>query len=118
MKLLKALNNNVALVLDDEKRESVVMGRGVAFHVKIGQHIDSSLVEKHFVLNGRSGRKDFDSLLKRITVEDIELASGIIKQGEIRLGYRCIDSILLTLSDHLGLMMERAKNCSFFESDL
>lgn len=110
MKLLKALNNNVALVLDDEKRESVVMGRGVAFHVKIGQHIDSSLVEKHFVLNGRSGRKDFDSLLKRITVEDIELASGIIKQGEIRLGYRCNDSILLTLSDHLGLMMERAKD--------
>ena len=46
MKLLKALNNNVALVLDDEKRESVVMGRGVAFHVKIGQHIDSSLVER------------------------------------------------------------------------
>lgn len=31
MKLIKALNNNVALVLDNKKRESVVMGRGVAF---------------------------------------------------------------------------------------
>lgn len=33
MKLIKALNNNVALVLDARKRESVVMGRGVAFNV-------------------------------------------------------------------------------------
>ena len=47
---------------DDEKTESVVVGRGVAFSVKIGQHIDPSLVEKHFVLNGKKGRKDFDSL--------------------------------------------------------
>ena len=52
VKLLKALNNNVALVLDDKRMESVVMGRGVAFNVKVGQHINSSLVEKHFVLNG------------------------------------------------------------------
>ena len=118
MKLLKALNNNVALVLDDEKTESVVMGRGVAFSVKIGQHIDSSLVEKHFVLNGKKGRKDFDSLLKRITVNDIELASGIIRQGEMRLGYHCNDSILLTLSDHLGMMMERAKDGIYFGTPL
>jgi Transcriptional antiterminator len=109
VKLLKALNNNVALVLDDKRMESVVMGRGVAFNVKVGQHINSSLVEKHFVLNGRGGRKDFDSLLKRITVNDIELASNIIREGELRLGYQCNDSILLTLSDHLGLMMERAR---------
>lgn len=118
MKLLKALNNNVALVLDDEKTEAIVMGRGVAFNVKIGQHIDSSLVEKHFVLNGKNGRKDFDSLLKRITVNDIELVSGIIKQGELKLGYHCNDSILLTLSDHIGMMMERVKDGIYFGTPL
>lgn len=118
MKLLKALNNNVALVLDDEKTESVVMGRGVAFNVKVGQHVDSSLIEKHFVLNGKKGRKDFDSLLKRITVNDIELASEIIKQGEMKLGYHCNDSILLTLSDHLGMMLERAKDGVYFGTPL
>lgn len=118
MKLLKALNNNVALVLDDAKQESVVMGRGVAYNMKPGQPVNPSLVEKHFVLNGRGGRKDFDSLLKRITVGDIELASGIIKRGELRLGYHCNDSILLTLSDHLGMMMERAKDGLYFGTPL
>lgn len=118
MKLLKALNNNVALVLDDKKRESVVMGRGVAFNIKPGGSVNTSLVEKHFVLDGKGGKKDFDSLLKRITVEDIELASGIIRRGEERLGYRCHDSILLTLSDHLGMMMERAKEGLYFGTPL
>lgn len=118
MKLIKALNNNVALVLDDRKRESVVMGRGVAFNVKPGGSVNPSLIEKHFVLDGKGGKKDFDSLLKRITVEDIELASGIIRRGEERLGYRCNDSILLTLSDHLGMMMERAKEGFYFGTPL
>ena len=31
MRLRKALNNNVALVLDSNGEEAVVMGRGVAF---------------------------------------------------------------------------------------
>lgn len=109
MKLRKALNNNVALVLDKDGREAVIMGSGVAYNLKPGAKIDLSRVEKRFVLDGKTGRKDFDSLLRRITVKDIELASEIIHRGEQKLGYRCNDSILLTLSDHLGLMLERAK---------
>lgn len=82
MKLIKALNNNVALVQDRKGQEAVVMGRGVAFGRKPGEPIREALVEKHFVLNGDNGKKDFDSLLKRITVDDIELASGIVREGE------------------------------------
>ena len=82
MKLIKALNNNVAVVQDRKGPEAVVMGRGVAFGRKPGEPIREALVEKHFVLNGDNGKKDFDSLLKRITVDDIELASGIVREGE------------------------------------
>lgn len=109
MRLIKALNNNVALVQDENGQEAVVMGRGVAFNGKPGSFIREDLIEKHFVLNGDKGKRDFASLLKRITVDDIELASSIIREGEEQLGYRCSDSILLTLSDHLGMMFERMK---------
>lgn len=118
MELRKALNNNVALVLDDENKEAVVMGKGVAYNLKPGAQLDTSRIEKYFVLGGSSGRKDFDSLLKRITVNDIELASDIIHKGEERLGYHCNDSILLTLSDHLGMMMDRAKEGIYFGTPL
>ena len=109
MRLRKALNNNVALVLDSGGEEAVVMGRGVAFDLKPGMSIDPNRVEKRFALDRKSGRKDFDSLLQRITANDIELASDMIRMGENILGCRCNDSILLTLSDHLGMMLDRAK---------
>lgn len=118
MELRKALNNNVALVIDDENKEAVVMGKGIAYNLKPGAVIDASRVEKHFILDGKSGRKDFDSLLQRISVNDIELASDIIHKGEKSLGYRCNDSILLALSDHLGLVMERAGTGLYFATPL
>lgn len=118
MKLIKALNNNVALVQDEKRREAVVMGRGVAFGLKPGDPVRESLIEKHFVLNGDRGKKDLDSLLERITVDDMELASSIIREGEEQLGYRCNDSILLTLSDHLGMLLERMKEGIHFGTPL
>ncbi len=118
MKLIKALNNNVALVQDEHGQEAVVMGKGVAFAAKPGDPVRKERIEKHFVLNGDRGKKDFDSLLKRITVDDVELASRIIRKGEEYLGYRCNDSILLTLSDHLGMLLERMKEGVHFGTPL
>lgn len=94
------------------------MGKGVAFNARPGSRIREYLIEKHFVLDGDGGKKDFESLLKRITVDDIELASAIIHKGEERLGYRCNDSILLTLSDHLGMLLERMKKGIYFGTPL
>ena len=99
MELIKALNNNVALVYDDNKQEAVVMGSGVAFGLKPGGSVNESRVEKLFVLDGEKGHKDFNRLLERISLDNLELASDIIKRGEQQLGYHCNDSILLTLSD-------------------
>lgn len=118
MKLIKALNNNVALVKDKNGQEAVVMGKGVGFGIKNGCSIPESLIEKHFILNSDSGKRDFDKLLRRITVDDIELASDIIREGENMLGYRCNDSILLTLSDHLGMLLERMKEGIHFGTPL
>lgn len=118
MRLRKALNNNVALVLDSGGEEAVVMGRGVAFNLKPGMKVDPNRVEKRFALDKKSGRKDFDSLLQRITAEDVELASDMIRKGETILKCRCSDGILLTLSDHLGLMLERAKKGLYFGTPL
>ncbi len=118
MRLRKALNNNVALVLDSNGEEAVVMGRGVAFNLKPGMELDPKLVEKRFALDRTSGRKDFDALLQRISAEDVELASDMIGMGETILEYHCSDGILLTLSDHLGLMLERAKKGLYFGTPL
>lgn len=116
MIIVKALNNNVALVADS-KNECVVMGKGVAFGKAIGDEIDPSRIEKKYVLQDDKV-KDFDSLMHRVNVDVLELASEIITDGENALGYALSSSILVALSDHLGLVLERAKEDLYFGTPL
>lgn len=46
----KVYNNNVIQVTDDQGQELIVMGRGLGFQKKAGDAIDTSLIEKVFVL--------------------------------------------------------------------
>ena len=46
----KILNNNAVMALDENGRETVVMGRGIAFKKRIGEEIDDEQVEKTFTL--------------------------------------------------------------------
>ncbi|MCU8670038.1 CAT RNA binding domain-containing protein, partial [Escherichia coli] len=42
MQIAKVLNNNVVVVLDEHRREQVVMGRGLAFQKRPGDVLDDS----------------------------------------------------------------------------
>ena len=77
MVLIKALNNNTALVKENSK-EYIVMGKGIAFNRKPNDEIPPSKVEKKYVLQNKS----FDKLMEHLSVEDLELANQIIKQAE------------------------------------
>lgn len=46
MKIAKILNNNVVVVLDEQGREQVVMGRGLAFQKHPGDVIPKENIEK------------------------------------------------------------------------
>lgn len=50
MKIDKVYNNNVVLAKGDNEEEIIVMGRGLGFQKKSGDKIDSTLVEKTFVM--------------------------------------------------------------------
>ncbi len=36
MRIYKILNNNVAVIMDENGQEKIVMGRGICFHKKAG----------------------------------------------------------------------------------
>lgn len=113
MYLVKALNNNTALVKEDSQ-EFIVMGSGIAFNKKKNDVIDEKKIEKKYSLQNDS----LDRLMKNIRVEDLELANQIIKHGEEELGYTFNDSILLALADHLSLALKRAKENLYFGTPL
>lgn len=116
MKLIKGLNNNTALVVENTE-EYIVMGKGIAFNKKIGETINTSLIEKKYTLQ-KEKSKNFDKLIQRIHVDILELASKIIDLGEKELGYKCSDLLLFSLADHLNLVVERAKENLYFATPL
>ena len=50
MRIEKSLNNNVAVVLDGQGAEKIVMGKGICFRKKAGDEIDPEMVDKIFYL--------------------------------------------------------------------
>ena len=46
MRIKKVINNNILCAVDEKGREMIVTGRGLGFKRKVGERIDSGLVEK------------------------------------------------------------------------
>lgn len=118
MKIVKVFNNNVALVLNDEAVEEIIMGKGVGFNKREGDEINPAIIEKRFILNSGNSLDEWNNLLSRIEVEDIELASEMIQLAEKELAHDMDDSILLMLSDHLAFVKKRAAEGMYLRTPL
>ena len=56
MRIYKILNNNVAVIMDENGQEKIVMGRGICFHKKAGEEIGYCI--QRFRVCKRIGRTD------------------------------------------------------------
>lgn len=102
MKIEKILNNNAVVTLDDKGKESIVMGRGIAFKRKIGDRLDPMQIDKTFTLSDKSISSKFQELLASIPMEHMLLSERIINYAKIKLGKKMSDSIYVTLPDHIS----------------
>lgn len=51
MKIFKILNNNVAVILNEDGQEQIVMGRGICFKKRAGDEIPDDMIDKEFHLS-------------------------------------------------------------------
>lgn len=65
MQIQKVLNNNVISVIDEQGKEIVVMGRGIAFQRRPGDPVDEALIDKVFRLEDHSVHERMKMSLKR-----------------------------------------------------
>ena len=103
----KILNNNVVVVIEDDK-EKIVMGRGLAFGKKVGSEIDESLVNKVFTLDNSVSSK-YQELVSQIPMEYTQVSYQIVSYAKSELGKNLKDSIYLALTDHLYSSIKRFK---------
>lgn len=109
MVIEKILNNNVVITTDENNKEIVVMGRGIAFKKRIGDHIPKEIVDKVFKLSDPNISDNFKELISDIPLEYMKLSDKIILKSKEKLGKKLNDSIYITLTDHMYTAIERAK---------
>jgi len=106
MKIAKILNNNVVVVLDEQGREQVVMGRGLAFQKHPGDVIPKENIEKVFALQSDELVHRLGELLSQIPLEVMTTCDRIIGLAAQRLG-KLQESLYITLTDHCYFAIER-----------
>ncbi|MDQ0492951.1 transcriptional antiterminator [Paenibacillus brasilensis] len=79
MKIAKVLNNNVVTVIDEQQKELVIMGRGIAFKKSTGDEIDEEKIEKIFKLESTEVSRKLMTLMSDIPIEYVEISDEIIQ---------------------------------------
>ncbi len=109
MKIEKALNNSVAIIIDGGE-EKIVMGKGIAFSKHKGDEIRADAINKTFVLSSPDSLNQFAQLLKDIPYEYVTLAQEIIAYAKTTLGKKLDEKINIDLTDHIYTAVKRLKD--------
>ena len=106
MKIDKIFNNNAVMVKEDNGRDSVIIGCGLAFRKKVGDEVDESLIEKTFILKEKDTLEKFKMILEHIPTEQISLCYDIVEYAKNMLNCELNDYIYVTLTDHISYTLK------------
>lgn len=109
MLIKKILNNNVVVTLDDNNKEIIVMGKGLAYGKRSGEQIDSTRVKKTFSMSLKPAQSKMIQMLDDIPIEYMELSDQVIQKAKSVLNSELDDSLYITLTDHIHTSIERYK---------
>lgn len=118
MKIERVINNNVLSAFDENNREVVIMGRGIAFKKRPGDVVDEEKIEKIFVLNDQDEVGTFAELLKSLPLEHLQVSADIIDYAKQVMKGRLSPGIYITLTDHINFALDRKKSGMQFQNAL
>lgn len=107
MRIYKILNNNVAVVMDENGQEKIVMGRGICFRKKAGEEIGEDMVDKTFCLSTADANSKFQTMIQDIPIEHIAVGEEIIAEAGKRLEKKLNDTLYISLIDHVHTAIVR-----------
>lgn len=103
------LNNNVVIALKDDGTELVLMGTGLGFQKKVGNHIDDEKIQKTFELKGDLDSLRVEEMLSEIPEDIIEMSYRILKKSKEKLNKEMNETAFLSFADHLHTAIQRSE---------
>ena len=102
MKLIKKINNNVALCLDSKGKELVAMGKGIGFE-SAGTEIDLKRIERTFY----DVDQEYMDFINDISPVSLKTAMMIVDRAKLVVGRDISDNLVFNLADHIDFAIER-----------
>ncbi|WP_147536259.1 glucose PTS transporter transcription antiterminator GlcT [Bacillus marasmi] len=103
----KILNNNVLIAKHTSFGEVVIIGKGVGFNRKKGDTIDTTTIEKLFVLKDEKEQKDYIKLLPFVDNDMHDLIISAINLIKTKVNAPLNEHIHVALTDHLMFTFTR-----------
>lgn len=116
MEILKTINNNILVSLDEDGKEIIVMGRGLGFGKKAGDVVEDAKIEKTFTIKDKKSDSKFRELVDNVPMERILAADEIIEYAKKTLQKDLSDNIYVSLTDHINFAIERAEEKAEFQN--
>ncbi|QYK67524.1 PRD domain-containing protein [Paenibacillus sp. S02] len=107
MLISRVINNNVITAMNEDNKELVIMGLGIAFQKKKGDTVDKSKIEKVFSLENKELTDRLKTLLNKISLEIMSLTEDIINYAMQKTNRKLNESIYISLPDHINFTIER-----------
>lgn len=106
-KVIKAFNNNIVLVSQDDK-EKILCEKGIGFGKHPGDIIlENSKIEKIFSIEDK---KNFNELISTIDKNTIAICEEVIYMLSKELNEELNEKIHISLTDHIAFTLKRLKN--------
>lgn len=104
MRVIKNINNNVSICVDDNNREVIAFGKGIGFK-KPPYELTLSEIDRTFY----DLDEHYISLLNELSEDLLSVTLEIIDQANSYLGIEFSKVFYFTLADHLNFAIQRAK---------
>ncbi|MEY8308641.1 PRD domain-containing protein [Erysipelotrichaceae bacterium 51-3] len=104
MKVVRNINNNVAVCLDDQGHELIAIGKGIGFKKAPYEISLDQIDETYYNLDSH-----YKSLLTEISPEILELAMKITNKGQRYLGIQIKPAFVFALADHIHSCIKNAQ---------
>lgn len=105
--IIKVLNNNVLMAETKKGNEVILIGGGLGFGKKKGEDIDSSSIEKMFVLQDPNEQEQYKKLLPFVPETLIEAMTEVMHFIEKRMKTKLNEHIHIALTDHISFALKR-----------
>ena len=106
MKVIKKINNNVAVCLDNNNNELIAFGKGIGFQKVPYELTDISKIERTYygVIHSYIG------LVNEIPEDIFDISAKIVEWAKTKLTKELSVNIVFTLADHINFAIKRYKD--------